>query len=254
LDSIPAKNLFARLSDEASHLTTTLTAIYSPEGLPRIIVISPMNFPFITNLTDAKSAHTLGFAMALKLNADLQRAEVYLTGVSQEASAHIKDFGQAFFLGSKGRLAATSGETLPAMSDVPTRLRVFSGFIDYVGVKVPMQIRLSSDRTGSLVNSWAEVSVKRPVATPLTGKIVCKNDDQESCEVKGDGKEFAQSWVIDVGPDPKFEESLPFSGVRYFEFATDKAGVKGRVYDPLVVINGKKELPFELSLTPTVRF
>jgi hypothetical protein len=34
LDSIPAKNLFARLDGESSHLTTTLTAIYSREGLP----------------------------------------------------------------------------------------------------------------------------------------------------------------------------------------------------------------------------
>jgi hypothetical protein len=77
-------------------------AIDINEGLPRIVVISPMNFPFIKNLSDSKSAHALGFDMASKLNADLQRAEVYLTGISQESSAHIKDFSQAFFLGSKG--------------------------------------------------------------------------------------------------------------------------------------------------------
>lgn len=98
------------------------------------------------------------------------------------------------------------------------------------------------------------MSVKRPVATPLTGKVVCKNEDPDSCVATGDGKEFSQGWSIDLGPEPKFDDSLPFSGVRFFEFTTDKSGLKGRVYDPLVVINGKKDLPFELSLTPAVKF
>src|SRR5580698_4955673 len=33
-ESIPAKNLFSRLEEEADQTTTTLTAIYSREGLP----------------------------------------------------------------------------------------------------------------------------------------------------------------------------------------------------------------------------
>jgi hypothetical protein len=230
------------------------SAIDLNEGVPRIVVISPMNLSFLKDVSDVKSARALGFEMASKLNVDLQRSEIYLTGIAPESSSFVKEFSLAFFLGSRGRVAGSSGETLPAMSEAPARLRVFSGFIDYVGIKVPMQLRLSSDNSGSLVNSWIEVSVKRPVATPLTGKIVCKRDDQESCEIKGDGKEFAQSWSVNVGQEPKFEETLPFSGVRYFEIATDKAGLKGRVYDPLVVINGKKDLPFDLSSTPAVRF
>jgi hypothetical protein len=229
-------------------------AIDVNEGIPRIIVISPMNLGSVKNLTDVKTSRAAGFEMASKMNTDLQRAEIYLTGVAQDPTAYVKDFSQTFFLGSKARLAAVSGETLPNMTEVPARVRIYSGFIDYAGVKVPMQIRLSNDRTGTLVNSWVEVSVKRPVATPLTGKVVCKNEDPDNCVATGDGKEFSQSWAVDVGPEPKFDDSLPFSGVRFFEFSTDKSGLKGRVYDPLVVINGKKDLPFELSLTPNVKF
>jgi hypothetical protein len=224
------------------------------EGLPRLVIISPMRLPFLKTIDDAKSARALGFEMAEKLGADLQRAEVYLTGLESEASRFVREFGNAFFLGIKGRFVAGTGETLPAFLDPPEKLRVYSGFIDYAGVQVPMQIRYAIDRSGSLVNSWSEVAVKKAVATPLSGKAVCKADDPDNCEVKGDGKEFAQVWSPEITNEPKFSEALPFSGVRYFEFSTTRTGLTGRVYDPLVIINGKKELPFQLSLTPNVRF
>jgi hypothetical protein len=106
-----------------------------------------------------------------------------------------------------------------------------------------------------LVNSWVEITVKRAVATPLTGKAICNGSDV--CDVTGDGKEFSQSWVVDTAADQmeKFSELLPFSGLRYFELTTSQGGAKGRAYDPLVPsINGKKELSFDLLRTPAVRF
>jgi hypothetical protein len=69
-----------------------------------------------------------------------------------------------------------------------------------------------------------------------------------------DGEGFSQSWVSDPGPAPKFDPSLPFSGIRYFEFVTDREGMRGRFYDPVVVVNGKKELSFELARVTKVRF
>src|SRR5206468_10573239 len=100
-----------------------------------------------------------------------------------------------------------------------------------------------------------EVAVERTVATPLTGKAVCKPEKLDNCQVKGDGKEFSQSWVIDRGSAPKFDPSIPFSGLRYFEFDTSATGVKGRVYDPIAVLNNpQKDLPFELSRTSGVKF
>jgi hypothetical protein len=223
------------------------------EGIPRIVLVSPMRLSLLQNVSDEKSARILGFDTAEKLGADLQRAEVYIVGMSPQANRFVREFSQAFFLGSKAKLISASGETMGQTSEVPERIRVFSGFINYGGVQVPMQIRFATDRSGSLVNSWAEVTVKRAVATPLTGKAVCRSEDLESCEVKGDGKEFAQLWAPEIGGDPKFSDTLPFSGVRYFEFTTTRTGLKGRVYDPLVIINGKKELPFELTATPNIK-
>lgn len=226
------------------------------EGVPRLIVLSPMDIPLARSLTDVKDARAKGFDLSQRLGVDLQRAEVYLVGVNRDAPTSLRDFSQAFFLGLKGRLAATSGETLPPFADPPKAVRTFGGFIDYLGQKVPMQMRVASDQGGALVNSWMEVSVLRAVATPLTGKAICRSDDQ--CEVQGDGNEFAQSWVVEPKANPTFSEKLPFSGVRYFSFTVSGQSVKGRVFDPNVSISGNKgtpfSLPFELSAMPGVKF
>jgi len=226
------------------------------EGIPRVFVLSGMDSDALREFKDAKAAREAGFNLAEKIGGDLQRSEVYINGVTNNSGRHAREFISAFFLGMKGHVAGISGETLPAVAEQPQMVQVFGGSIDYgAGVKVPMQLRFAADRSGSLVNSWLEVTVKQQVATPLSGKVVCK--DAENCEVTGDGKEFAQAWVVDPNLDQmqKFDESLPFSGVRYFQFTTSKNGLKGRAYDPLVTsINGKKELLFELLRTPNVRF
>lgn len=223
-------------------------------GIPRIVVISPMDFAPVKAFQEVKAAREAGFEFATKLGGDLQRAEVYLTAISKSSGKFMREFAHAFFLGSKGRLVATSLETLPSLTDAPYELQVFSGFIDYGAVKAPMQLRLAIDRSGSLVNSWVEIALERPLATPMTGKAVCRQSDPMNCEVKGDGKEFSQSWVADVGANPKFDQDLPFSGLRFFEFSTSKQRLSGRVYDPIAVIKDKKELTFELSRTPDIKF
>jgi hypothetical protein len=255
----PAKKVMERQASPTDNsflqaLSMVAGAFDLSEGIPRIIVISPMNALVVQELSDLRSARSKGFDLAAKVGADLQRAEVYVTGLSRDAGRFAPDFARTFFLGLKGKLVAASGETLPQLAEPPQTVQVFSGFIDYAGINFPMQLRLATDRSGSLVNSWVEVAVKSPVATPLTGKAVCKGGNLENCEVKGDGKDFSQSWVMDIGPDPKFDEALPFSGLRYFEFVTSESGVKGRVYDPIVTLNKKKDLPFELSRTREIKF
>lgn len=225
------------------------------EGIPRLVIISPMDLRFSRNFSDVKSARQKGFEIATRLGADFRRAEVYLIGVSREASRYTRDFAYALVLGMKGRLSAVSGEALPGFAEPPSLVRVYGGAIDYPNQKIPMQLRLSVDRSGSLINSWMEVSVLRAVATPLTGKATCKGRDNDQCDVLGDGNEFGQSWVADVQSNPTFNEKLPFNGVRYFQFSISGSTLKGRVYDPNVVIGGKKDgLSFELAATPDVRF
>ncbi|MGB9366574.1 MAG: hypothetical protein WCE79_11240 [Xanthobacteraceae bacterium] len=228
-------------------------------GVPRIVVISPMNIPAARSFNDVKTAREKGFDLAEKIGADLQRAEVYLVGHSRETPGFTREFAHALFLGMKGRLAAVGGEALPAFADAPNSVAVYTGSIDYGDRKVPMQMRLAVDKTGLLVNSWVEVSVLRPVATPLVGNSSCKNSAADQCDiVTGNGSEFSQSWVTDIKPTPTFNEKLPFSGARFFELSTTSETAKGRVRDPNLVMMGKKGtpfiLPFELSLATNTKF
>ena len=79
---LPSVKPGATAPDSAGFLNALLAVnanFDSAQGIPRLIVISPMTLPNAPR--DAKSAREAGFALALKLGADLQRAEVYVTGV-----------------------------------------------------------------------------------------------------------------------------------------------------------------------------
>jgi hypothetical protein len=227
-------------------------AFDTSEGVPRLVVISPMKLPILNRVTDRKTARERGFQAATKIGSDLQRAEIYITGLAAEAGRFAPDFANAFFLGLKGQVIATSGETLPTFLDPPTAIAIYGGFIDYVGVKVPMQLRFAVDSSGSLVNSWVEVAVVKPIATPISGKALCRNNEMDSCTYKGEI--LAQNWVEDVKSEPTFDDKLPFSGVRHLEFSTSPDGLKGKAYDPNVVFNGNKDLQFQLSRTENIKF
>ena len=223
-------------------------------GIPRVVIFSPLKLKS-EHASDRKSARELGFHDAIAMRADLKRAELYIVRGKTEGESTEADYVSALFLGAKARLVAVSGETLPTLQEPPERMAVFGGSTDYGQVKAPMQVRVAVDRTGTLVNSWVEVTVERAVATPLTGKAICKNSGLDDCEIKGDGKEFAQSWVADPDPSkPTFDEKLPFSGLRWFEFTSSKGGLSGRFYDPMVLINKEKEIPVQLSKTPDIKF
>jgi hypothetical protein len=223
-------------------------------GIPRIVMLTPLKLKGVST-SDRKSARQAGFRDASNMRADLKRAEAYIVRGKTEGPPSDSDYVSALLLGSKGHLVAVSGETLPNLQEPPVKMAVFGGAIDYGQVKAPMQVRVAVDRTGALVNSWVEVTVERPVATPLTGKAICKSKGLEDCEIKGDGKEFAQLWVPDPDPNkPTFDQNIPFSGLRWFEFTSTQNGMSGRFYDPMVIINKEKEIPFQLSKTPDIKF
>jgi hypothetical protein len=223
-------------------------------GIPRIVMLTPLKLKSVS-ASDRKSARQAGFRDASNMRADLKRAEAYIVRGKTEGPPSTTDYVSALLLGSKGHLVAFSGETLPNLQEPPVKMAVFGGAIDYGQVKAPMQVRVAVDRTGALVNSWVEVTVERPVATPLTGKAICKSKGLEDCEIKGDGKEFSQLWVPDPDPNkPTFDQNIPFSGLRWFEFTSTQNGMSGRFYDPMVIINKEKEIPFQLSKTPDIKF
>jgi hypothetical protein len=166
-----------------------------------------------------------------------------------------RDYVSALLLGSKGFLVGVSGETLPALQEPPQMVAVYGGFASYGLVNAPMQIRLAVDSSGSLVNSWVEVSVDKATATPMTGKAICKGANLDNCTIQGDGKDFSQAWAVDPDPNkPTFDQKLPFCGIRWFQFTTSPKGVNGNFYDPLVICNKQKEMPFDLATTAHVKF
>jgi hypothetical protein len=223
-------------------------------GIPRIVIFSPLT---LTNVKfDSKAAaREAGFKQASRYAADLKRAEVYVVRGEQQGGALARDYLSALLLGSKGILVDSSGETLPALREAPQMIAVYGGFFSYGLVNAPIQIRLAVDPSGSLVNSWVEVSVDRATATPMTGKAICKGANLDSCTIQGDGNDFSQAWVVDPDPNkPTFDQKLPFSGIRWFQFTTSPRGATGTFYDPMVIVNKQKEMPFEIQTTAHVRF
>lgn len=223
-------------------------------GIPRIVFLSPL---VLTNgnFESKVAAREAGFKQAARNSADLRRAEIYVVRGKHEATPFAGDYAAALLLGSKGFLVDISGETLPALRDVPQTIAVYGGFISYGGLNVPVQLRLAVDSIGSLVNSWVEVTVDKGTATPMTGKAICKGATLDSCTVQGDGKDFSQAWAIDPDPNkPTFDQQLPFSGIRWFQFTTSTKGATGTFYDPMVIVNKQKEMPFDLATTAHVKF
>jgi hypothetical protein len=223
-------------------------------GIPRIILFSPLRIQG-ADFAGRAAAREAGFQRAGRSGADLKRAEVYIVRGKSDASPLMRDYLATLLLGSKGYLVDWSGETMPALQEPPQTIGIYGGSISYGQIKAPMQVRLAIDASGGLVNSWVEVTVDKAIATPMTGKAICPKITSEGCTVTGDGKDFAQAWVINPDPSkPTFDPRLPFSGIRWFEFSTSAKGATGKFADPMVVVNKQKEMPFELGGTPHVRF
>lgn len=228
------------------------------QGLPRFVLVSPFDLPERSR-GEIQDARSRGLALAERSGIDLGRAEVYLAGAVLGDAAAL-EFARTFLLGSKGLLAGARSDGLPRLLPEPTTVRVFSGFIDWVGRRVPMQVRLATSPQGEVVNSWVEVTVARAVATPLAGKALCRRP--KDCEVHGDGR-FAQVWLVNPQDTSAGNASFPFAGARTIELRTTPEGAKGRVTDPGLIFydvgpNGQRtetrELAFEIQAVEGLPF
>ncbi|GLK76056.1 hypothetical protein GCM10008171_13100 [Methylopila jiangsuensis] len=224
----------------------------SGEGAPRYVIVSPFQIGAKPEGGAIPAARAKGFALARASGVDFGRAEVYLVGAHLPAGA-AQEFVRAFLLGAKAALAGVRSDGLPPLSDEPASLRVFQGFIDYVGDRRPMQARIAASSKGDLVNSWVEIAGVEAVATPLAGKLLCRKPDQ--CELKGDGR-FAMAWSDDPQKAPDDRGELPFGGARNVALVISGDTAKGSVSDPIVVFQGEerdgrrpelKDLTFEIS-------
>jgi hypothetical protein len=224
-------------------------------GLPRIILVTPFGVAEKGRTGDVPAARRAGFELAERSAIDFGRAEVYLAGAALGDSAPL-EFARALVLGAKGQLAGVRSDGLPRLSPEPTSLRLYAGFIDYVGQRTPLQVRLAASAQGDLVNSWVETTLSRTTATPLAGKMLCRGQEKgqppgEVCEVRGDGR-FAQVWFPDPQAEPADRGKLPFGGARTIALDLKGRTAAGRILDPKVIFSGengqrREELTFEIQ-------
>jgi hypothetical protein len=206
-------------------------------GVPRLLLITPFRMADAT-WNDQAGARHAGFADAARLNIDLQRAEVYV--VATDAGRQLtQDYADALLLGIKGHLAGWRQTGLPTLANGPVRLEVFGGSADLAGIDAPVQFRLAVDAQGTLVNSWIEVTRLARLATPVEGKLICR--DAGHCTVKGEGR-FAQAWSetplqAPAGAESMFGEALVWSGFRQIEVTIAGDDASAWIYEPNVIIN-----------------
>lgn len=221
-------------------------------GLPRLVLVSPFAIADRGALGPAPAARAKGFALAKDARVDLGRAEVYLAGAALGDGAAL-EHARAFLLGSKGALAGVRSDGLPQLAPEPAVVRVYEGFIDYVGQRVSLQARFASTAQGDLVNSWLETTVAEAVATPVAGKLLCRKPDD--CELRGDGR-FAAAWFPDPQQPPADRAVAPFGGARNLAMTIRGAVASGTVSDQKVRFLGNDaagkpieatELKFEIT-------
>lgn len=227
-------------------------------GIPRVLLLSPFTGIDEAMLTSAKAARENGFAQGANLGIDLQRAEVYVCGVSPGIADKLKPFLEALLLRSRGLLVAIRSNGLPPLDAAPHGVQVFGGVVQMGDIPAPVQIRIAHDRASELVNSWIETTVGRLIATPFSGRIVCPAPD--NCTVTGDGTLMGQAWNPDPAEEPEFRPDFAWAGLRYLEIKISGETGSARIWDPKVgkinAPNGEtmQDFRFQLQRTPDIRF
>lgn len=225
-------------------------------GVPRVMIYTNLS-RFSSPWSDVPAARKAGFEAAKQAPIDLKRADVYVAGPNGGAgSDKLKEYADAFLLGSGGALKGWGVSDAPASEPAPQHVRVFSGLVRFGSEDVPVRLRLGTTDSGRIVSSW--ISVRRDVetATPFTGEIV--NDGQGGEIGKNDGRGLGQLWSLNPDPTPEWGSEMAFGGLRNIEFQIAPDGsLTGKVSDPMVSAikgNATPYLRFTLHLDPKAVF
>lgn len=200
-------------------------------GLARFIVLSPFAIVDPSGFRDVPAARRAGFDLAERSNVDFGRAEIYLAGTTIGTGLGLEAI-RAFVLGSRGQLAGIRSDALPRFAPEPVSVAIYAGFLDYVGVRVPMQLRFAPSATGELVNSWVETTVTKPYATPLEGKAICRTGGQCELLVR---ERFARVWLLDPQGEPADRGEYPFGSARNVDVTLTATTAVGSVWDAKVI-------------------
>jgi hypothetical protein len=201
-------------------------------GIPRVVVISPLDLGQAENWNSVREAKAAGFELGAKTALDLERAEVHIVVLNSVSNQYLRPFSEALFLQSRGLVIGWRTEGLPQLPPAPTTVRVFGGVVQIGDVPAPVQIRVAFDTQGTLVNSWIEVTTGRSLATPISGKAICQSTD--NCEIEGDGTLMGQAWNPDPREEPAFNPQFAWSGLRYFRMSIRANAGSVRIWDPKV--------------------
>lgn len=210
------------------------------DGVPRLFIFTDLR-QFRSSASDAATARSLGFAAGREAGLKLGRVEAHLVGPAA-GDALSRQFAEAFLLESGARLQSWGAATFNGAPPAPVRVRNFTGEIDYGSDRLPLKLRLGTDATGTLVDSWIVVNDAREVATPLSGQLSC--DSEQRCRLISDEGGLAQAWSLAPGGEPELGPEMPLGGLRSLEAAVADGRLSGRVFDAAVrTINGGTGLP-----------
>ncbi|MDP3800610.1 hypothetical protein [Brevundimonas sp.] len=215
-------------------------------GVPRFFLFTNLRtFPGGADRTAARQA---GFAAAREAEVNLGGADVVLVGPGASSAGHGRDFAQAFFLGSQGRVLGWGGAAFNALPAAPVEVRTYTGEIVYPADRFPMRLVIGRDAQNRLVNSWLIVRSDTELATPIGGSLTCA---EGVCRLVSDRGGLAQQWSPDPDPEPEFTPDLPLSGLRNIEAELTREYARGEISDPHVGsfegAPGTRSLTFNLT-------
>jgi hypothetical protein len=219
-------------------------------GIPRIVFISALNLIENPVWPTAAAAREAGFDLGQQSSLDLHRAEVYVVALQGASNQNLRLFFEAFLLRSRGQLVGWRSDGISQLLAPPVDLRVFGGTFQMGDVAAPVQVRISLDSQGNLVNSWIEITTGRSLATPIIGKAICQTSD--ACEIKG-GQILSQAWNPDQSANPVFNPKFAWSGLRFFEMSLKGKVGAIRIWDPKakVQMGDRKNEDFQFSVDRT---
>lgn len=213
-------------------------------GIPRIVLYSDMT-RFFGNAERGAKGRQMGLDKGLAANLNLKGAEVYVAGMSGGAGA--RDALEMFFLGARAELVSTgAASSLPSFAPNATQVRRFQGTVQWISARLPIRIRLATDRNGTVVNSWIFVNTEIEQFNPFHGVVTCASET--SCKFTGD-ETFAQVWNPDRANagTAALNADMPFGGARTLEFAIENGVARGAIFDHNADFKGAKNNRLEFT-------
>jgi hypothetical protein len=228
-------------TDSASTRFVRLLRPLGPPGggdppVRRLFVFTNFDKSFPASFHSVADARAAGFKAAEQAGLGLSLAEAYIVTPSQPDDAG-EAFARTFMLGSQADLRRVGPFSANGLVPAPAQVVTYSGSLVLTPSAVaPMTLRLAVTGEAQLVDSWLSYSAYRGErATPVGGQFACSG--ARACSLRSDPSGgLGQLWRTSTGVDPEVREDAPLGGLRFLEATETDAGLRGRVFDPVISI------------------